>query len=250
MKNTILIFLFAMISLLLNAQVDERFKKNPNPKKDTAQASPERERQSDELPPVKRFENPDQKPLPPPKKIEGAAKNPSSNSSTSPKIKDEESLWQKLVFGGNLSLSFGTNTFINVSPSVGYKVTDRWIPGGGFIYQYAKFSTGIDPFGQLVRLNNPIESQTYGPLAFVNFLPTEQIFLRTQFEYLNHDLAFQTARGIELQNQWTPAMWLGGGLSQPLGNKGFFQVGLMLNLLHDVDSPYGTFWYPVVGFYF
>jgi len=53
-----------------------------------------------------------------------------------------ESFTDKLTFGGNFGATFGTVTYVNLSPQVGYKVTERFIPGISATYIYYK-----DPFG-------------------------------------------------------------------------------------------------------
>jgi hypothetical protein len=49
---------------------------------------------------------------------------------------------QRLFFGGNFGLTFGDFTFINVSPQVGYRVTEKFSLGTqiNFIYQSNKIS--------------------------------------------------------------------------------------------------------------
>ena len=41
---------------------------------------------------------------------------------------------ERLYFGGNIGLGFGTTTYINLSPLVGCKITKQFSAGGGIVY--------------------------------------------------------------------------------------------------------------------
>src|SRR6185312_7709991 len=45
----------------------------------------------------------------------------------------------KLFFGGNFGLGFGTNTFVNVSPQVGYRFNDYLAAGFGVNFNYYSY---------------------------------------------------------------------------------------------------------------
>src|SRR6185369_4201295 len=51
----------------------------------------------------------------------------------------EESFWDKIYIGGNFGLEFGTRTIINVSPQIGYRLTDKFVPGIGLTYIYYNY---------------------------------------------------------------------------------------------------------------
>jgi len=221
------LILFLTIGTTVLAQVPERFS-DKDSKSDSSQTEQKKEPQVE-----KRTVKPGQ---------------------VTPSQSEEPNFWDRVVFGGNASASFGSYTLIYLSPSIGYKVTDRFIAGGGFIYQYAKINRVYDlNRGAYVEVKG-YENQVYGPKFFGNYFVTDFLYLGLQFEYLNHDVALYnpaaTPAGYELNNQWTPVLFLEGGYAQPLGEKGYFQIGLRFNVLHDYDSPYGSSWFPVIGFFF
>ncbi|TNF44384.1 MAG: hypothetical protein EP311_01250, partial [Cytophagales bacterium] len=49
---------------------------------------------------------------------------------------DSTSLKDRMFFGGNLGLQFGTVTFIDISPLAGVMITPRLSAGAGITYQY------------------------------------------------------------------------------------------------------------------
>ncbi len=225
-RYSILLILLLLGTIGLNAQVQDRFK--------TKQKSDSTQEQQ-----VTDEEDVESKP------------RPKANTTT------EEDFWDKVVIGGSVSLSFGTTTFIYLAPTVGYKFTDNLIAGPGFIYQYTKFNQ-ITQGNTILR--EEFESSIYGPKAFFNYILADRFIVGAHFEYLNHTKLNSvtrvnqngTIRNIfDYENIWTPILFLEAGLMNRLGDKGFVQVGLRYNVLHDPNtSPYGSAFFPVVAFYF
>ncbi|HRX25123.1 MAG TPA: hypothetical protein P5512_13355, partial [Chitinophagales bacterium] len=53
--------------------------------------------------------------------------------------KDKDKKDSRFVYGGFMAAGFGNYTTINLSPVVGYRVTDKFTPGIGFTWQYAQY---------------------------------------------------------------------------------------------------------------
>lgn len=176
-------------------------------------------------------------------------KSPSAQASKETKAK-EENFFNRLAIGGNLGLSFGNVTQIMLAPQVGYRFSDKFIAGPGFIYNYLRVDRAYNSFtGRWESVD--IENLVYGPSAFALYFPSEVIVLGAQFEYLNHDYLYFTPLGDVIEeNRWTPVFWVQAGYMQPFGRNGFIQLGLRANLLHDDSSPYATWWAPMLGFFF
>ncbi len=168
-------------------------------------------------------------------------------NSSQPKIKPNEDFWDKVVIGGNASLSFGSYTFIYLAPSVGYKFTDQLVAGPGFIYQYAKVSAYNYNGAKVAEYSSTV----YGPKAFLTYIVNEQFYGGFQFEYLNHKTPYIVSPGVsELHYVWTPVLFLEAGFTSSIGGKGYAQIGLRYNVLHGPDSPYGSPLFPVIGIFF
>jgi hypothetical protein len=57
---------------------------------------------------------------------------------------NERKTWKdRIVVGGSLGAQFGNSTYVEVSPIVGYKVTDMFTAGVGFSYQYYKVNYNV-----------------------------------------------------------------------------------------------------------
>ncbi len=154
--------------------------------------------------------------------------------------------WGKVVYGGNLSLGFGTSTFIYLSPGIGYRTWEKFITGAGFIYQYTKvrWVGSASP-----KLREPIENQICGPKVFANYFPTDYFYVGISFEYLNHGYDPRNNQ-IFSEKAWTSVLFLEAGFTKQIGSKGFAFGGIRYNLLHDMDSPYASSFYPIFGIYF
>lgn len=146
-------------------------------------------------------------------------------------------LWDKITVGGNFGLQFGTVTYIDISPMIGYRFTDKLTAGPGFTYRYLKVR-GFEG------------SSIYGGSAFARYLIGSQFFAQTQYESLNTQYYPVSANGdVSIRRDWVSGFFVGGGLYQPLGRRGAILLSAMYNLLHDnVRSPYNSPWVLNVGF--
>jgi len=209
-----------LLPAALNAQVDERFKKGgdkPGTKTEEKTPEPPQKKSADEV----------------------------------VKVNEKSNIWDKIVFGGDLSVSFGGYTSIYLAPTVGYRFSDKLVAGPGFIYQYYKWDEVYDPSTGTLRSIDAIENKLYGPKAFVNYRVVSNIYLGTQFEFINHDYhTYQLSGPPQVDNRWTPVLFLEAGFQQQLGKKGYVLFGLRYNVLHDHTSPYASPWFPAISFMF
>ena len=49
--------------------------------------------------------------------------------------------WSKVYVGGGLALQFGNYTFIDVSPTLSYRLTDNFSTGFGISYKYLSYKS-------------------------------------------------------------------------------------------------------------
>lgn len=112
----------------------------------------------------------------------------------------------RLWVGGNVGAGFGNIfTFVDVSPRVGYMVTDRFSVGPGFTYQYLR-----DNFFNY-------STHIYGPNVFARYQLFDFLFLHTEYEHLflryQDDLTFNGPIRVN-----APGFYAGGGLSNGFGD--------------------------------
>lgn len=144
---------------------------------------------------------------------------------------DKRSDWRERVFtGGNLGLQFGSNTYINVSPVVGYRITDSFSAGGGISYVYRRFTFGP----------TKVSRTDYGGNLFARYNLFKNIFTMAQFEHLSFEIT-------EGERQGFSSVLAGGGISEPLGNNAALSFTVLYNLSYREGelSPYSSPW--VIG---
>jgi hypothetical protein len=159
---------------------------------------------------------------------------------------------QRIFFGGDFGLSFGTNTYINLAPIVGYKVTNRLSAGLGPIYIFEKYRYW------------DYKTSTYGGKAFLSFtvfkdigqylnIGIGNIIFHAENEIINLEKLYYDYQNGKIytldERLWIDNLLVGGGLNQPLGARG----GINIYVLWDVtQNPYSPHSNPIVrlGFYF
>lgn len=139
-------------------------------------------------------------------------------------------LSDRIFFGGNFGFTFGSITNIEIAPQVGYKITPAWSAGIGGRYAYYK-----DNYYYFYQTN------MYGGLLFTRYLVYKGLFLDAEFEANNFEVykVVDPIFGIyNLERMWVPSLLLGGGYSQPIGDRSAFFVSILYDVLQHKYSPY------------
>ena len=149
---------------------------------------------------------------------------------------------EKLFFGGNFGLSFGSYTLINVSPQAGYRFNKHVAAGAGinFIYTSSKYFGFRENYG-VAGLN-----------IFGRFYPIEQIFIQAQPE-MNYTWGKQKYDGgneVKLDGKFVPSLLAGAGVAIPMGRNGAFLIMVQYDVIQNSRSPYGNNPFFSVGFNF
>lgn len=152
-----------------------------------------------------------------------------------------------LRFGGNFALTFGSVTYIQVSPKVGYLLTPRLLGGIGIDYIYYGVSKGY------YYQNSPgYNHNIYGGSIFSTWEPfdvnTIPVALQMEFEMLNTPIYNYNTYEYD-RNEWVPGLYLGGGLSQPAG-AGRVYFMFLYNVLYDQNRSFNAPYVFRAGFLF
>lgn len=144
------------------------------------------------------------------------------------------------TFGGSAGLggAFGNNnsgTSVYVSPRIGYKITENLETGlaGNFTWSNSKYYS----------------SSTVGVGPFMNYYIGRNFFLSGMFQeyFFNQKNKLNNLKysGDEA------ALYFGGGYMQRIGDRAYFQIGGMYNVLYKKDkSVFGDGFIPSVGVVF
>lgn len=144
---------------------------------------------------------------------------------------------ERLFFGGHFGLTIGTITNIELSPIVGYRFTPRLSLALGPKYQYYK--EGIF-----------INTHIYGGRAFARYMLVKD-FNKLVPINLNAGVFFQTEyEGLSLEKKYfgsivsddgrflLNSVLVGGGVSQPVGDRGALNITVLWNVNGTNNTPY------------
>lgn len=130
----------------------------------------------------------------------------------------------RLFFGGNLGLSFGSLTYINVSPLVGVRLTEKMGAGVGPTYTYFNDR----------RTTYKYDSESYGGRLFAQYRVFESVLLYSEYELLNTEVPDLLYTALERRN--ISSLFVGGGYIQQVGRNSGISITLLYNVLEG-DYP-------------
>jgi len=149
----------------------------------------------------------------------GPSPNPTSNTGRNQK----PSFAERLYYGGNVQLQFGTYTVVGISPLIGYKITEQ-------------LSVGVTPSYTYFRDNfYRIGYSVYGGSVFSRYFVIEDLFLHAEYERLYYPVIAGTGNTSKF---YADRALVGGGYVMRFSdNAGFFLMG-MYDLLWKQQSSF------------
>ncbi|MBL4704525.1 MAG: hypothetical protein JKY54_08385 [Flavobacteriales bacterium] len=133
---------------------------------------------------------------------------------------------KRLYVGGDLGLSFGNYTVINVAPIVGYKLNRKWSTGVGVKYIYYREN--------FPSLGWDYSTSMYGGSVFTKYL-LNSIILHAELETLNAEV--REYLSIDVTRKWIPMGFVGVGYRQGLGGT-YLQLMALYDVIDNRHSPY------------
>lgn len=152
---------------------------------------------------------------------------PEYATDTIPKFTD------KLFFGGNLGLMFGSYTYVNISPMVGYQVHPSLSVGVGAVYEYIKDTR---------YQNYSFETTIWGGKIFAQTIVLDYLILYAENNFLSLERKYyqKTQKYPETGRYFLNVPWVGGGVYQKAGKGGMYFM-ILFNLNTSMDSPYSDY---------
>lgn len=155
----------------------------------------------------------------------------SRDAGSSGKSIEEMSFSERLVKGGGLQAQFGNLTILEVSPTLGYKLTKRWVAGVGANYLYFR-----ENYAGIVRSFN-----VWGTRGFTYYQLLDNVIGYTELERLSvpgfNPLSGQPERYSLLNH------WIGAGFRQWMGPRVALDALLLYNTLYrqsNVNNIYAS----------
>lgn len=129
--------------------------------------------------------------------------------------------WSRMIVGGGMGATFGDLTYVEVSPTVGYFLTDQIIVGlgGTYIYFHDK------------RVD--YKTNIYGGNLYTQYLFEDlPILVHAETALVNYQ-SFLKERRIN-----SVAVLVGGGLKQQVGDRSYLSILMLWDLNETDDSFY------------
>lgn len=147
----------------------------------------------------------------------------------------------KFFFGGNLGLSFGSYTYIELAPLAGYKITPRLWAGLGPKYMYLK-------------QRDYYETSIYGMKAFATFtvfkdlsetlnIGIGDIFIHVENEVLSLEQIYFDPNNLVYykgERNWHNIPLVGGGMRFPIGQRAGFSIYILWALSNSAELLYSN----------
>ncbi len=146
-------------------------------------------------------------------------------------------LRERMFFGGNIGMQFGTITNIHVSPTIGVWLTPRLSVAGGPTYEYYK-----DPYGS---------TDLWGPRAYSQFLIIKDINnivplgmglgIGTHIEY--EGLSLEKSAFIdpyETGRMYVSSFLAGFTVNQSMGSRSFMSITVLWALSENQYQVYSN----------
>lgn len=130
------------------------------------------------------------------------------------------------MIGGGFS---SNNSYVELSPLIGYHVTPAFDVGSRitYIYRGYRYYSGGPKYN----------SHIYGASLFGRYRFLK--FLMAHVEYAGLSNQWYDVNG-ESTRQWVNSLFIGGGLYQSMGGRGFATITILYDVFEDPYSPYNN----------
>jgi hypothetical protein len=144
--------------------------------------------------------------------------------------------------GGNLGLMIGNVTLIDVSPFVGYMLSERFAIGTGATYKYYRIKNYHFDYYQNQYYH--FRSHIFGGPVFARYYISRDFFAHSEYEFLRfrNEIYVDNPSDRRYDRQYVTenvhSMFVGGGYRQRFGSGNAFEIMLLWNLNETLNSPY------------
>lgn len=143
---------------------------------------------------------------------------------------------EKLFTGGNLGLNFGTITYFEIAPILGYRFNEFFAVGIGGKYQFYKDS------------RPPVlKTDIYGGSVFARAYIIESVFIHAEYEAISLETDIWDPYNTFYHNNRfiIGSLLAGAGYRQAIGERAYTNIMLLYNFNETIFTPYSN---PVLKF--
>lgn len=144
----------------------------------------------------------------------------------------------RLVIGGSAGLAFGDYTNIDLSPMIGYRISNMFAAGVAINAQY-----GAERFryydGTTSQRN---QYSILGGGLWGRFYPFDFMFIHVQPEYnfINVKTTLYDPKETSTDHYGVPSLLVGGGYVQPISDRAAINIMALYDVIEDRRSPYSN----------
>lgn len=159
-----------------------------------------------------------------------------------PSINEKPKFMDRLVFGGGLGVQFGTITFIDVSPVVGYRLTEKLEAGVGATYKYYRYKDFY--IDQTNGEKFDLKSHMFGGSVYTRYHILKNIFAHVEYERLRYNYEDISNYGGQVirdpKHTYINSLFVGGGLKQQITKGSYMFIMALWNLTEEPMTPYSN----------
>ncbi len=156
----------------------------------------------------------------------------------------QRSFGSRIFTGGSLGLQFGNITLIDVSPMIGYRLTEDIDVGVNLTYKYYNYNDYYkytDPQTNKIQYFD-LKTNILGGGIFGRYHFTENLFAHLEVEYLSFSIdkysIYNNGLISKKEKVGITSLFVGGGYKQEIGYNSFFTLMILYNLNETTNSPY------------
>ena len=150
---------------------------------------------------------------------------------------DSTPWFKKLVYGGNFGLSYSNGWYINLSPTIGYRIVPNLIGGVGLTYVFSQYNDPYSSYRQSANIFGGNVFVRYSPLANLDVDILNNLFLHSEAEYITYKLKVQQGTQRAGLVGSAPNFFVGGGYASNFMGAGF-TLSVLYNVLWTSNNPY------------
>lgn len=161
-------------------------------------------------------------------------------------LKASRSRWYDDVsFGGNLGGGISNvGSFFMIQPMAFYRITERSMAGLGVSYYYWS-----QDFISYTGVKTSVSDHAYGFNLFGRQLLFDPLFVHVEYMPLNFSV--YNSFSNEFTRKWVPALYVGGGINQPISDRAGLYLVVLYDLLYDANRSFRGIPFDIrTGFYF
>jgi hypothetical protein len=150
-------------------------------------------------------------------------------------LSDKPSFRDRVFVGGGIGGGFGsTMDYFSISPIIGYKLTEKLVPGVSFMYRYVNNK----------YYNPSVSTYDYGVSPYLRYMLGGGLFLHTEYEFLNYQYLITPTESVR---KGYSSFLAGGGFFQPFGRRAGFFATILYNFSYsNSNNGYYPYSSPVI----